>query len=112
MKARPVPELLWLAPTRPALKAGVPYEGFYINLIVTFVGGMVAGAPYYWAVGVLIHYVVLRPLTSWDPNFFRVLRLWAVTKGEGAGSDRYGAPALMPLPEDRAASQEEYQVCV
>lgn len=112
MRARPQPEQLWLAPTRPAMVRGVPYEGFYINLLGTFLFGMVMGSPLYWAIGLLIHYAILRPLTIWDPNFFRVLRLWLVTKGEGAGSDLYGAPVLVPLPSRRAEKLEEYQVCV
>ena len=105
-------ETLWLAPTRPAMKAGVPMEGFYLNLLGTFMFGMIMGAPYYWLVGVLLHYVVLRPLATWDPNFFRVLRLWLSTKGEGIGSETYGAPTLVPLAAARAEGAEEYQVCV
>ncbi len=104
-------ETLWLAPTRPAMVRGVPMEGFYINLLGTFFFGMLMGAPYYWLVGVLLHYAVLRPLATWDPSFFRVLRLWLVTKGEGIGADLYGAPTLVPLASARAESSEEYQVC-
>lgn len=104
-------ETLFLAPTRPAMKWGVPYEGFLINLLGTFVFGMVMGAPYYWAIGVLLHFM-MRALATWDPHFFRVLRLWVMTKGETMGADLYGAPTLVPLEGFRAKSPEEYQVCV
>jgi len=105
-------ETLWLAPTRPAMKWGVPMEAFYINMLGSFFFGLLMGAPYYWLVGVLLHYAVLRPLATWDPSCFRVLRMWLSTKGEGIGADLYGAPILVPLPAARAVSAEEYQTCV
>ena len=106
------PETLWLAPTRPAMVKGVPYEGFYINLLGTFFFGLIMGAPYYWIIGFVVHYVILRPLASWDANFFRVLRLWVDTKASSFGSELYGAPALAPIAARRAKSAEEYQTLV
>lgn len=106
------PETLWLAPTRPAMKSGVPAEGYFLNVFISLCVGVATAFPPYAAVGVLIHYAVMRPLARWDVNFFRVLRLWTVTKGEAVGLEIYGAPALSALPATRAKTPQEYKICV
>ncbi len=105
------PETLWLAPTRPAMKWGVPVEGFYINLYVTFFAGMWLGSPFYWLIGAF-NLLPLRALACWDANFFRVLTVWKDTKLATMGVSLFGAPALTPLGAPRARSPEEYPVCV
>lgn len=106
-----VPETLWLAPTRPAMRQGVPVEAFFINVFATFAGGMLAGSPFYWLLGLVFHYALFRPLAAWDPTFFRVLRLWLATKGNTPGTARYGAPALLALSVTRPRGAE-YPSCV
>lgn len=104
-------ETLWLAPTRPAMRWGVPIEGFLINVMGSFIFGMAMGSPLYWAVFVVFH-LPLRALAAWDPNVFRVLKVWMATKGEGMGKGEFGASTLVPLGAERAADAQEYCICV
>lgn len=104
-------ETLWLAPTRPAMKWGIPIEGYRINLFGTFFIGMWMGSPFYWLIGVF-NLIPLRALARWDPNFFRILAVWKETKLATMGVDAFGAPALNPLGPERAPSAKEYQVLV
>lgn len=97
---------LFLACTRPAMRYGVPHEGFMLNVLGSFFFGLVMGSPLYWGVFVVLHFP-MRALTNWDHNFFRVLRLWAATKGAGMGADLYGGSALAPLPSSRARKGSE-----
>lgn len=105
-------EALWLAPTRPAMRSGVPAEGFFLNVFFTLVLGIMLGSPLWWVCGIGIHYGPMRMLAAWDANFFRILRLWMHTKGDVTGIDLYGAPALYPMLSRRAENAGELQVCV
>lgn len=105
------PETLWLAPTRPAMRWGVPLQGFLFNAMGSFIFGMVAGSPLYWAVFVVVH-LPMRALAAWDSNVFRVLALWMETKGAGMGKGEFGASTLVPLGAERASNAREYPVLV
>jgi type IV secretion system protein VirB3 len=104
-------ETLWLAPTRPAMRLGIPAEGYWLNLYGTFFVGLWCGSPLYWLIGVL-NLVPLRALARWDVNFFRILRLWQETKLATMGANVFGAPTLVALPAASSASAAEYQVLV
>lgn len=93
-------DTLYLACTRPAMRWGVPMEGWYINLFGTFLIGMVMGSPLYWALFVVVH-LPMRGLANVNPNFFRELRLWLETKGRNIGG------TLAAMPSDRARRAEE-----
>lgn len=82
---------LFLAVTRPAMKWGVPMEGYFLNLFGTFIFGMVMGSPLWWGLFFVVH-LPMRALANRDPTFFRELRLWLETKG----SNIHGALAAMP----------------
>lgn len=105
------PETLWLAPTRPAMRWGVPLQGFLFNAMGSFMFGMAAGSPLYWGVFVVVH-LPMRALAAWDANVFRVLALWMETKGAGTGKGVFGASTLVPLGAARAADAREYPVLV
>lgn len=90
-------DVLYLANTRPSMKMGVPFEGFMLNFCGTFLIGMWLGSPVYWIIGLALHFP-LRVLTAWDHNFFRIGRLWLVTKGASTGSHLWGGSSLSPLP--------------
>lgn len=97
-----VRDTLYLACTRPAMKWGVPYEGFALNVGATWIGGMVAGSPLYWALGVVVH-VLMKPMADKNPNFFRELRMWFDTKGANAGAVLWALPPEPPRrPRDLA----------
>jgi type IV secretion system protein VirB3 len=84
-------DTLFLALTRPAMKWGVPWEGFYINTVGTVFGGMILGSPLYWAAWPVIH-LVMRAAVARDHNRFRIWRLWLETK-TGA-LEQFGAAVL------------------
>ena len=71
---------LFLAATRPAMKWGVPVEGWTINLFGTFLFGMVMGSPLYWLLFFVFH-LPMRAISDRNPNFFREIRMWFDTKG-------------------------------
>jgi type IV secretion system protein VirB3 len=89
---------LYLACTRPAMKYGVPAEGYALNVGVTWIGGMVAGSPLYWSLGFVVHFL-MRPLANKNPNFFREMRMWFDTKAANAGGSVW---ALSPHGPRRA----------
>lgn len=70
--------MLFIACTRPAMKAGLPMEAWYLLVFGTGVGGMYAGHPLYWLAG-CIAYLPLRVLSNKNPNFFRAWRVWLDT---------------------------------
>ena len=85
-------DVLYLACTRPAMKRGVPMEGYYMNLFGSFFFGLVMSSPFYWAVGVLFH-PLLRALANKNPGFFREWRMWFATKGAINGVCLYALPS-------------------
>lgn len=95
MKQAPIQDTLYLACTRPAMRRGVPVEGFAINLAVTFVFGMVMGSPLYWGLFIVVH-LAMKALTDRNPFFFRELRLWFETTGANLGGALYVLPARRP----------------
>lgn len=89
-------DTLFLALTRPPSFRGVPFEGFLVNMILSFFVGLWLGNPFYWLVGVAIHFP-MRVIASKDHNFFRVWRLWMATKGQSIGGDLWGGSSLAPM---------------
>ena len=92
----------FIALTRPAMKWGVPLEGFLVNLCVTFLFSAwfnhLAPPPAWWiGIGVPVHFV-MRYATSVDYNFFRVWRLFVETKGRSLATEEWGGSSLSPLP--------------
>jgi type IV secretion system protein VirB3 len=88
-------DTLYLACTRPAMRWGVPVEGYYLNLFGTFVFGMVMGSPLWWGLFVVFH-LPMRALADRDPNFFRELRMWLETKGANIGGQLAALPSRRP----------------
>jgi type IV secretory pathway VirB3-like protein len=97
---------IFVALTRPAInKFGIPHKGFVLNLCCTqliflWIG---RGNPLYWGVFVIIH-IILRALTEWDPNFFRIFQLWLTTMfrfylpRNWRELKRWGGPRLAAIP--------------
>lgn len=92
------PDILFLATTRPAMKLGVPFEAFMLNMGGSFLVGLWLGSPVYWLIGVALHFP-MRILTSVDYNIFRIGRLWVVTKGASLHNGLWGGSSLSPLPD-------------
>lgn len=89
-------DILFIACTRPALKGGVPYEGFMLNFCGVVVAAIVIGNPFYAIVGIPIH-LGMRLLTEIDHNFFRIGRLWLNTKGRAVARSEWGGSMLSPM---------------
>lgn len=99
-------EVLFLALTRPSLVYGVPLEALCLNALLTFFGGLELSGPtlwrspfMFWLAAIPIH-MALQRLTSRDYQWFRSLRLWALTTGTGRTT-------LASLPTRRARSFRE-----
>jgi type IV secretion system protein VirB3 len=93
-------DTLYLACTRPAMKWGVPIEGYVLNVGLTWIFGMALGSPLYWAAFFPVH-LVMRALANKNPNFFRELRLWLETKG----SNITGTLNALPVGRPRKAAE-------
>lgn len=85
-------ETLYLACTRPAMKRGVPMEGWYLNFLGTFFFGLIMGSPLWWVCYLVIH-PFMRAYANKNPNFFRECRMWFDTKGMLAGACLYAIPS-------------------
>ena len=97
-------ETLFLACTRPAMRYGVPMEGFYLNSFGVVFVGMIMGSPFYWLLMVPVHYV-MKWYANKNPNFFRELRIWWMTKGRNVGGALWAMPRKGPRdPENLPAS--------
>lgn len=92
------PETLFVACTRPAMKWGVPFEGYVANLALTtvFAAG-VMGNPCYFLVGVAVHFV-MREKAKTEPHFFHLWRLWFETKARSITAHVWGGSRLQPSP--------------
>jgi type IV secretion system protein VirB3 len=99
-------ETLFVAITRPAMKFGVPFEAFVMNFVLSFFVGLWGDNPFYWLICIVIHFP-MRIIASDDHNFFRVWRLWLMTKGSSVGGDRWGGSMLSPLPDRPGRSVKE-----
>ncbi len=84
------------------MKMGVPFEALIINVMISFFAGLWLGSPLYWLIGVAIHFP-MRVIASKDHNFFRVHRLWFITKSEAVRSSLWGGSMVSPLPMGRGA---------
>lgn len=85
---------LYLAPTRPAKRWGVPAEGLFLNTAGNFIlVPLLTGTVWLWFVIWPAVHFGMRHLANKNPNFFRELRMWAATKLAIAGSTLYCLPS-------------------
>lgn len=89
------------------MKLGVPFEGFLVNVILSFFVGLWLGNPFYWAIGVIIHFP-MRIIASRDHNLFRLGRLWLATKGQSIGGDIWGGASLAPMNDSPARRAKDW----
>lgn len=75
---------LYLACTRPAMRWGVPWEGWALNVFGIGYLGMILGSPLWWLLIAPAHYA-MRFATNRNPNFFRELRMWLDARGAVPG---------------------------
>jgi type IV secretion system protein VirB3 len=104
-------DTLFLALTRPPMTLGVPFEGFLANLFLSFFVGLWGDNPFYWLICIVIHFP-MRVIASADHNFFRLWRLWLMTKGSSVGGDIWGGAMLSPMPDWAERKAAERSSCV
>jgi type IV secretion system protein VirB3 len=87
---------LYVACTRPAMKWGVPFEGFVANAVGTALFAVVIiGSPPGFLVGFLVHFA-LRELCRIDPHFFHKWKLFFNTKMRSRTGALWGGSRLQP----------------
>lgn len=104
-------DVLFLACTRPAMWQGVPLEALAINGMATSIFFVMMSNPFYMLIGVVVH-CATRTLISHDYNMFRMLFLWADTKGRCRHRRRWGGSSVSPLPLGAARNPCEIRVHV
>ncbi|WP_040299062.1 MULTISPECIES: type IV secretion system protein VirB3 [Bartonella] len=87
---------LFLACTRPAMFAGVTMEAMALNIMATTILFVVTSGFTMIGLGVGMHFV-LREVTKYDHNQFRVLFAWLNTRGKQKNLSRWGGASVSPL---------------
>jgi len=91
-----VTDTLFVACTRPAMKWGVPFEGFLLNgLVTTVIVMLFIQSPPGYLLGVLVH-LVMRELCRTNPHFFFKWKLWLSTKAKSTSGPLWGGSRLQP----------------
>lgn len=88
-------DTLYLACTRPAMRRGVPAEGYWANIGCCTFLGMILNTPGLtesaFALTVPIHFL-LRWQANRNPNFFREWRVWFRTRAASIGGTLWAMP--------------------
>lgn len=87
------------------MKFGVPFEAFVLNFVLSFFVGLWGNNPFYWLICIAIHFP-MRVIASMDHNFFRLGRLWLLTKGSSVGNDQWGGSMLSPMADNPSRSSK------
>ncbi|WP_208441716.1 type IV secretion system protein VirB3 [Bartonella raoultii] len=89
-------DTLFLACTRPAMIAGVTIEAMALNGMATTILFILTSDFTMLGFGVGMHFV-LREITKYDHNQFRVLFAWLNTRGKQKNMNRWGGGSISPL---------------
>lgn len=103
------PDTLFVACTRPAMIHGVPLEAFVVTGMGSMLVFMVAGNPFWLVLGVPIH-LACQMACRHDYNIFRLISLWAKTKGRSLNKDVWGGSSVSPLPLLPARKPHEVRI--
>ncbi|WP_409360996.1 type IV secretion system protein VirB3 [Bartonella heixiaziensis] len=87
---------LFLACTRPAMIAGVTIEAMALNAMTTTILFILTSDFTMLGLGFGMHFV-LREITKYDHNQFRVLFAWLNTRGKQKNLKRWGGGSASPL---------------
>ncbi|ENN94539.1 type IV secretion system protein VirB3 [Bartonella vinsonii] len=89
-------DTLFLACTRPAMFAGVTMEAMALNVMATTTLFILTSSFSMMGLGFGMHFV-LREVTKYDHNQFRVLFAWLNTRGKQKNLSRWGGGSTSPL---------------
>ena len=90
-------DVLFLACTRPAMVLGVPMEAMGANLMVSATAFLAGHSLLYLLVAPATH-LVFAGVCRAEPNAFRLLLLYADTKGRARNAALWGGSSYPPLP--------------
>jgi type IV secretion system protein VirB3 len=90
-------DVLFLACTRPAMFAGAPMAAVGLNLMVTATAFLAGRSLLYLLVAPAVHFTCAAVCRS-DPNMFRLLWLFADTRGRARNASLWGGSSPSPLP--------------
>lgn len=106
---KPIEDVLFLACTRPAMKAGVTIEAAFVIIIVTGIIFLAAGSILYLLSGLFI-YPACRAICADDPNQFAVIFAWARTKMRCRTRAYWGGSSTVsPLRVRKPGNWHEFQ---
>ncbi|UNF28726.1 type IV secretion system protein VirB3 [Bartonella krasnovii] len=89
-------DTLFLACTRPAMFVGVTMEAMALNVMATSILFIVTSDFTMFGLGVGVHFI-LREVTKYDHNQFRILFVWLNTRGKQKNLSRWGGGSTSPL---------------
>ena len=111
-----MPDILYIAITRPAMKMGVPVEGLTVNFVISYMAYLYIGhrGPF-WALATLpvfpvVHFL-MRLLVAWDHNVFRIVRLW-LELGIPITTRTWGGKFLAAIPHHPPSSPRDIATSV
>lgn len=83
-------DMLPLACTRPAMKWGVPMQGYFGNVFFTALFAFIVGQgnPAFYLLFFVFH-IPMVALANRNPNFFHEIAMWAETRGRTIGGVLY-----------------------
>jgi len=91
-----VVDTLFVAVTRPAMKLGVPYQGYIVNgLVTTVIVMFFIQVPPGYLLGVGVH-LAMRELCRTNPHFFHKWQLFFMTKMRSPTGQIWGGSRLQP----------------
>lgn len=87
---------LFVALTRPATFAGVPYTAFVLEFIAVMIVFLAVGNPLYMLLMVPLH-AVLYAISANDPGVFDSVLVWFKTLGKSRNTAFWGGASFSPL---------------
>ena len=111
-----MPDVLYIAITRPAMKMGVPIEGLSANFIISYmVYNYVGHGSVVWSLATLpifpIVHFLMRIFVAWDHNIFRIARLW-LELGIPITTRTWGGKFLAAIPHHLPSSPRDIATSV
>ena len=99
-------DILFLACTRPALVLGVPMEAMGLNLMISACA-FLAGHSLLYLLAAPAAHLVFAAVCRHEPNAFRLMWLWADTRGRARNAALWGGGSPAPLPVRRRFQAHE-----
>ncbi|MDG4868607.1 VirB3 family type IV secretion system protein (plasmid) [Guyparkeria sp. 1SP6A2] len=96
-----MPDPLFQAATRPAMKWGVTLEGIIFGGVAVMMVFIATKNPLLLFLYIPVH-AAMYLMCMREPRIFRLLSLWAATKAKSLGWKHWGAATATPMVNTRA----------